>query len=291
MDLKAFAEIRKRIDYTVSTREQWVGICNEDGWPIMDITAIANVSASETRGETASCEVAVEVPEGSRLIDELVGSDTGINKTGELEIAGAAARLLVVQRAGMRMAYTITHTVATGKTAPTQLTIHGVDLIESLAAWPCPTIPLQWQNASFTQWTTDASGQEYTTTRELARVEMGTAADGYTVDGPAAATVRTLIQDSLDAVNTAMGWADSPHMVVDFPMGEDTSPRLVIRTNDDTIWETIAAPAHSAGLTISVDLWWPGDTPLRRRASRDPATYAEWSPTVPIQLVTVEVSQ
>lgn len=287
-----FPDYKRHIDHVVATHGQWVGLCDEEGWPIADITPVVALSAPEIRGDTASVEATVAVEPSSPLVAELIGDGLSAPlEDGQLTLAGEKARLLVVQRPDRRVAYTVTHTVAAGVSGPSQLTIHGVDLIEGLTMWPCPSIPAEWGRAKFSEWDTDASGQKYATSRELARVEFGTAVDGYTVRGPAVTVVRTLIQDSLDAVNDLMGWRERPHMVVHWPDEVDESDELLIRTSDDTVWETIAAPAHAAGLTIHVDLWWPGDGDFRFRAFRDPDIFVEASADFPIQLVTVEVTK
>lgn len=299
MDVAGFLNYRKHIDYVVSTQGQWVGLCDDEGWPICDVTPIVSMTTAETRGAVASCEVTVAVDSDSVLVDELVGAGVsgGVDR-GRLKVAGSKARLLVIQRQGRRMAYTVTHTVASGTAGPTSLTIHGVDLLEGLSAWPCPSVAIGWENAVFKQWDTDASGEKYSTPRALARLEFGTSAWGHTSDGKAKSTIRRVIQDSLDAVNRLMGWVDDPHMVVAWPDDEDTSERVLIRRNDDSVLDTVAAPARNAGVTVSVDLWWPGDPALRVRTMRaidgedgqlvSPAEFSEFTPLKPMQVVTVK---
>lgn len=292
MDVAEFMDYRKHIDYVVDTFGQWVGVCDEEGWPLLELPPTISLSASETRGASSSVEATVRLDAGHPLLQEFIGKGLGEMKGGKLELAGSAARLLVVQRPGARLAYQATIGVASGVSGPSELNIRGVDLLEGLSAWPCPSIPLEWTKAKFSSWNTDASGAEYSKPRELARVEFGTAVDGYTVDGPAVSVLRTLIQDSLDAVNALCGWSDDPHMVVDFSgVGVDTSPRVLVRTSDDVVWDTIADVAQSAGVTVLVDLWWPGDDPVQVRQGRDPARYRAVDLGKPMQVVRVEVTE
>lgn len=285
MDLNQW---RKHIDAVVSDEGQWVGILDEDGIPIVDVTSIISINAPETRLAASSVEVVVSVAQGAgmRLMDELVAEGMGTtDEEKRLVPASGPTRLLCVARPGERLAYTITHCVASGGAAPSQLTIHGVDLLDSLAWWPCPSIPLEWTKASFSPWTTDASGTKYAWPRKLARVEFGTAADGYTVKGPARDTIRHLVQDSFDAANHAMGWT-APHAAVDFSGLTDTSPEVIIRTTDDPIWDTISEPAQQAGIAIEVNLWWPGDPPvITRTADRTTTTTTTWP--YPMQIVRI----
>lgn len=143
-----------------------------------------------------------------------------------------------------------------------------------LATWPCPSIPVEWGEHEFSEWSTDASNTKYTTPRTLAQLPFATKADGYTVSGSARDTVRKLIQDSFDAVNDLYGWADS-HAVVEFDSTPDDSPRVVIRVNDDPVLDTVAEVARSAGLGIEVRLWWPDDAPVQVRTKREPVQVAQ----------------
>lgn len=289
MDVGEFLEYRKHIDYVVSTHGQWVGVCDEEGWPLVEVPPAAVVSAPELRGDVSAVEVTVPVDPAHPLVREFIGDGLGEARGGRLELRGAATRLLVVVREGARWAYQCTVAVASGSGGPHELVIRGVDLVDGLSTWPCPSIPGEWSRASFSEWRTDASGVEYEKPRELARVEFATAVDGYTVDAPAATAVRTVVQDSLDAVNTLCGWSDDPHMVVDFPDVVDESPRLLVRTDDSSVWDTVAAPAQSAGLTVRVVLWWPGDDPVRVRLGRDPLVFSTRSFDRPMQVVRVGV--
>lgn len=280
---------RKHIDAVVSDEGQWVGLLDENGWPILDFPAVVTVNAPEARFTAGSVEVVVSVANGagSRLMDELVADGLGVmDEEKRLIPAAGPTRLVCVVRPGERLVYTVTHTVAEGRAAPSQITVHGVDSIDDLAWWPCPSIPIQWTQQKFTEWTTDASGVEYVKPRPLARVEFGTAADGYTVKGPARTTVRNVVQDSLDAVNALMKW-QQPGMVVDYSGGADTTPELLIRTDDSPLWDTIAEPAKQAGLSIEIDLWWPGDPPVTVRTSRENTVTHTTSWDYPVKIIRI----
>lgn len=283
------ADWRKHIDAVVADEGQWVGLLDENGWPIFDFPAVVSVNAPEARFEVGSVEVVVPVANGagSRLMAELVADGLGgMDEEKRLIPAAGPTRLVCVVRSGERLVYTVTHTVAEGGAAPSQITVHGVDSIDDLAWWPCPSIPIQWAQQKFTEWTTDASGVTYAKPRQLARIEFGTAADGYTVDGPARTAVRHVVQDSLDAVNALMKW-QQPGMVVDYAGGADTTPKLLIRTDDSSLWDTIAEPAKQAGLSIEIDLWWPGDPPVVIRANYETSITRQARWNYPVKIIRI----
>ena len=200
--------------------------------------------------------------------------------------ASGPTRLLCLVRPGERRVFAVTHAVAAGGLAPSTLTIHGVDLLDSLAWWPCPSVPIEWTKAKFSTWTTDASGVTYAWPRRLAPVEFATAADGYTVRGPARDTIRRLVQDSFDAVNTLMGWQENPHAAVDYAGAADTSPEVIVRVTDEPLLDTIADTARTAGISVDVDLWWPGDPPVTiRTPDRESTVAASWPH--PMQIVRI----
>lgn len=284
-------EWRKHIDQVVADEGQWFGILNEDGHPIYEFGGISHVSFPEARLATSSVEATVNVTPGDRILDDLVGEGLGVvDDAGRLAPANGPLRMLCHIRPGERQTAYITHTVVEGRGTPSTLTIHGVDLMDMLATWPCPSIPVEWGAHEFSEWSTDASNTKYTTPRTLAQLPFATKADGYTVSGSARDTVRHLVQDSFDAVNALYGWTDA-HAVVEFDGTPDESPRVVIRVNDDPVLETVAEPARSAGLGIEVRLWWPGDKPVNTRSGtvRNGVDYSSWStPKLIVRVYEVE---
>lgn len=285
------AEWRRHIDQVVEDEGQWFGILNENGYPIYEFGGIVNVSFPETRLAASSVEATVNVAPGDRILDDLVGEGLGVvDDAGRLAPANGPLRMLCQIRPGERQVAYITHTVVEGTSSPSTLTIHGVDLLDALATWPCPSIPHEWGEHEFSEWSTDASNTKYATPRTLAQLPFATKADGYTVSGPARDTVRHLVQDSFDAVNALYGWSDA-HAVVEFDGTPDISPRVVIRVNDDPVLDTVAEPARSAGLGIEVRLWWPGDKSVDTRSEtvRGGWVHSSWStPKLIVRVYEVE---
>lgn len=281
----------KHINHVVEQDGQWVGLLDEEGWPILGLPPVISLNATESKlsAESVECVVPLVGGAGRRVADELVAEDVlATDKAGRLLPAVGATRLLAVIRAGERRVFTVTHCVAEGEAVPSSLTIHGVELLDGLASWPCPSVPVVWSEVEYGPWSTDASGVEYERERQLAQVQFATRADGYTKKGPAVTVIRELVQDSFDAVNALHGW-DTPHAVVEFSAGSDESKPVLIRGDDSTVWDTISEPARSAGVGVQVDLWWPGDPKVRVRTDRETGATAlrEWD--VPMQVVRVEV--
>ena len=126
--------------------------------------------------------------------------------------------------------------------------------------------PITWQT-SFRRFERDWVGPENTKVtfsrpRELAGMKMVTVADGATLDGPAEATIRRLIAESLAAAVRVAGITkDLPIQVATTPAGRP-SPRILLRPTDGPLLEEIAQPAAAAGVIITARMWWPGDTPI-----------------------------
>lgn len=279
---------RKHIDRVVADEGQWLGILDENGLPLFELGSVISVAFPKTRLTASSVEVVISVQPGDRVLDELVGNGLGVQDvTGALVPANGPTRLLMMVRAdGQRRAATIIYTVVAGKSAPSTLTIHALDLLDGLAWWPCPSIPAEWKRAGFSEWRTDASGVAYAMPRSLAQVRLATKADGYTMDGQAVTTVRNLIQDSFDAVNKLYGWDKQPHAVVAYDSTTDTSDRVLIRVNDDPVLDTVASACKVAGVGIDVALWWPGDPAVYCRTGNGKFASTTWSH--PVQIIHVD---
>lgn len=266
MGALTFDQWQAHITQVVADEGQWVGLADENLVPLMDMPPVVSLSAPQARLASSSVEATFMWTEAVGA--ELVGDGLQVQDPVDLP-----TRFLVIARPGDRRAYTITHCVAHGQSEPSTVTVHGVDLTEMLAWWPAPSAPIAWV-PNWQDFTTDASMIAYDTPRHLTWVEMGQKATNTTFREAAATNIRNRIQDSFDAVNEVMGWSQDPHAVVEYPTGVDRSPELMIRMADDYLWDTLSAPAMNAGVTITVDVWWPGDKPMRvrRRQGQDNQT-------------------
>lgn len=282
-----FPEWQKHVSQVVADTGEWIGLANADGVPLCDFPAAESVSAPRTRLAVSDHEVVVpargRIAPTNAVSERLLAPNIGkFDESGYLAPATGGNYLVVIARPGMRLAFDVVFTTGEGPAdAPERLTVGGVSLTDLLDAHPCPSIPHTWEGGKFTEWREDAGGA-YAKPRRLAPVELATRADGYTVTGPAVNVIRDLCQDSFDAVNKLKGWAD-PHLVVDYGVASASGERITIQVQDDPLWSTILAPAESAGVNVWVELWWPGDPPIKVRGPRlapDPKLGERFGPPV-----------
>lgn len=291
---------RSHIDQVVADHGQWVGLCDPDGVPVMDLP-VSTLDARATMRQAANGELSMPTigrfGQVHKAVDLLVADDLGaVDEDGELVPRTGPQMMLVVARRGGRSGYMITHPISPVDAfrPPERLTIPSVDLLSSLEFWPAPSVPSSWL-PEFDDWTEDAAGP-YDVPRVYAPVEFAAAADGYTIGGTAEEpmsaemVVKTTIQDSLDAVNHMMGWTGDEHMVVDWEPSGLPSPPALVRVDDRPLLDTVQDVAANAGINISVDLWWPGDgAVLVRDADREGAALTVWDR--PIGVVRVRKSE
>lgn len=258
---------RVTADEHVNNKGVWFGLLNENWEPIATLSP-SNVSEINTR--LASPELSFDhdgmKPGGvSTMVDELIAPDLGtFDEQGRFEASNIVGRSIGVQRGDTRQAYFIPYVDAQGQKMPESVHIESSGLMSLLDAHPCPSVPESWRGGFETR-SANAAGA-YKKPREYSLVEFATRADGYTVAGSAESAIRTVVQDSIDAVMRHMGWA-RPHMVVDFSPSGVESPDAMIRVEDDFILPTIEETARTAGVSISADLWWPGDAPVVTRVA------------------------
>lgn len=270
-----WAQLHRHISVTVTNCGRWVGLFDGDGNFLMEITAISELSAEDTRGQAdspLSMTVPTVTPTGDihPVADVLIGEGVGrFDKTGQLAPDTDRRFLVMVATPERTSTYMVVSRVAEGgMDRPYQLTIEGVHIRSLLQLKPCPSHPPSWQ-ARFDTWHEDAACR-YVTPRVYAGVELATKATHYTVGGAPETVIRTVIQDSLDAVNTAYGWTDDPDMVVDWAESGHASPLSVtVRKNDGTLWDTVASVAANAGVNIDVRLRLPGDPPVTVRDGKN----------------------
>lgn len=240
----------------------WIGLLDENWEPIATL-APRDVREAYTR--LASPELSFDhdgLKAGgvSTIVDELIAPDLGkFDEQGRFEASNIVGRSVGVQRGDTRQAYFIPYVDPQGNKMPESVHIESSGLLSLLDATPCPSVPESWRGG-FEIRNANAAGP-YKKPREYSLIEMATRADGYTVAGPAESVIRTIVQDSLDAVQNHMGW-ERPHIVVDFAPSGVESPDAAVRVEDEFILPTIAETARTAGVNVTADLWWPGDDPV-----------------------------
>lgn len=284
-------DLHAHIEQAVRDRGKLVLLCDADGVPVCELPVV-DKSAKETLVAAASGELTIPVRGRMGQMHEAV-RHLLVDNVGEIRPDGTLAPvtdetwIIVVCTEGERSAFIASHPRAPLHpiNPPDVLHIPVAYLSSLLEFWPAPSVPQVWtptyvandgkEYPAFEEWTEDAGGA-YETPRTYAPVQFATVADGHTMDGPAEYVIRTLIQDSLDAVNNLKEWADDPHMVVDFA-DPRPSERVVFRVEDRSVMDTIAQTATQAGVHLSVVLWWPGDEPVTvRTRDREGTTTATW---------------
>lgn len=258
-----WAEERAHIDRVVADKGQWVGLLDGEGEPVAELPGRdLDLGSAVQSIEEGTATFPVGTTDGSThpLVSELFGDAIGGDGTTPLDPHDNAGYMLCVQNPGGiegRYTYTVEFPTLEGdKAGPLSLRMDVMELLGVLNFRPCPSVLSTWGEYPMKPWDTDA-GKPYRVKRPLAPIQLATIAWGHTSKGPAVTTIARVVQDSLDAYDTAFAY--DPSFVVQVPEGEDTSPEVLIRRQDNTIWDTVGEVARLAGVAISARMWWPGD--------------------------------
>lgn len=263
-DWKAHRAHREAV---VRDEGQWIGLADENGDPLMDLPTAVKMEAPATRLTPGSLELTLQVRDGSGVVhpvvSELVADRLGMVEPGGVFVpADGPARLVVVERPGERRAYKVKFAVAAGDgVSPQTLTIHALEVLNVLWELPCPTSRLSWRRDGYKTLERDPV-KPFERPWEIAQLTFGAQADGFSDEGPAEATIRQIITNSIDAVAEHEGW-EIPHVVVDQAATGRPSPHVVIQRTDDFIGDTVSEPALLSGVNITADWWLPGDPPVK----------------------------
>lgn len=280
MDMIGWQRHRAHREQVMADTGQWVGLADENGVPICDLPPLLEMMAPQVRGEPGELELVTAVRSTRGLlhtaVDELVAEGLGVQDgEGRLVPLTDPTRFVVVERPGDRRAFRVTHVVAEGGwQAPATLMVHGISLLDMLNDHPAWSYPISitgtWHRVN----------QDYAVNfereRDLQDVQMAASTDGFVISGPADVAIHQLITESLAASYRAVGVADHPIRVAALQPATG-SPQILLRPTDDPLWETVAATALAAGVTVGATMWWPGDLD----PGLDPA------PTEPTVVVTV----
>lgn len=276
---------RASIDAWVAAHGEWVGLLNGSGEPVCQLPPIIEMEAKQTRLAAADISITVTLqghsgvthPVVERMVSQGLGRQ---DSSGRLMPDSNKTWMIAVVRDGVRRVYLVTFPVVSlVRGVPVKMRFEGTDLNVLLEETPCPSVPAIWGHEPFREWTQDAGGA-YTKPRSYAPIELATVARGYTKRDTAERAIQDVIQDSLDAVmRLKPSFSARPHLAVDYTSTGRTSPTVTIRREDKTIWETIADTARLAGVSVWVDLWWPGDPPIPLRGG------GTWSGLNPIGVI------
>lgn len=237
---------------------------------MFDLPPLTELTAPRVRNSPTSMRARLGVK--SRLghvhpvVDELIGEGLGqVDGQGQLVVESESTRFLAVERPGdVRRFYRVSHAVVSGLgEAPSEIEVHGNDLLKFLAMFPAMSAPATWTGEweTFTRDWAGPQGEEilFNKPRDLSGMQMVTVADGATIEGPAEDTIRQLISESLEAAFRVAGVSDNPPIQVS-PVGSGAeSPHVLIRPTDKPLWDEVVPVAMAAGVVVSASWWWPGD--------------------------------
>lgn len=252
---------------------QWVGLLDENGEPMFDAPPMMTLSAPRIRNASTSMRATFGVQSRRGvvhdLVDELIAEGLGrVDEQGLLVPVSEPTRFLAIERpGGVRRVYRVSHSVARGQgDAPSEIEVHGNDLLKMLAMFPAMSAPTTW-TGEWETFTRDWAGPEdeeilFDQPRDLSGMQMVTVADGATIEGPAEATIQRLIRESLEAAFRVAGVADDPPIVVNPAETGRESPHVLIRPTDKALWDEVIPVAMAAGVAVSARMWWPGDGPV-----------------------------
>lgn len=266
VDWAKFAAHRKAV---VESTGQYLGLLDENGHPLCDLPAPSEMQAPRERNAVSSLQVTFPVsamdsgvhPAARALVDDTIG----------VEPSGAIAptpktRFVLVERPGSSWCYRVAQRMATGPSDRLrEITVHGVDVLSFLQQLPCPSQPAKWARTTFhtfeRDWlaATDESAR-FKTPRNIAEVDFY---DSYLSDqviaGPADEAIGRVIQESVDAVTKLAGLDPSPFTVTVTPTGDKTD-EVLIKPDDDFIWDVVMPRATAAGIAISAAMVFPETT-------------------------------
>lgn len=288
---------RKHRRSAVEAEGQWVGMLDENCLPLYDLPPLISLTAPETRNAPVSLQaqcVATDLDGHPNVLFEdlfpkhLDGIE--VDKQGKTVAALDAARFVLVERAGWRRAYRVTHVVLSGGVrSPYTVELHGTDMLSELnrhVAWSAPGRRL----GRFREFTRDwagnsTTGRTFSKPRMLQDIKLVTVADGVTLGGSPEDTAESTIREVID-LSLKTSWlrtgvqaiVDNPPIVVSSEKSGRKSPSVLVRMADEKLLETVGPIADKAGVTIQVNLWLPGDKPVPGRSRSD----------VPVMVVTVK---
>lgn len=274
----------------VADRGQAIWLHDEDGVPICALPPEIEMVARSTRNAVQELELKISARTSAgqphRVVNELIADGLGkTDTTGRLVPNGDHARLIVIFRENFRACFRVTHATAAGDdpVSPETITIFGLDELGFLEALPCPSIPGTWGKEPFKDFPRD-EGAEFSQPLRMRPISLAAQADGFVVAGPADRVIRDLITRSLRAVwETVEPPITEPPVVVDQQLTGRQSPHVLIRPQDNSILETVAAVAKNAGVVITATLWLPGD--------EQPAGVTLGKPTIVVSVQQKEVAQ
>lgn len=272
---------KKHREQVIKDEGFWIGLLNENGEPLMDLPKILNGKIDNKIMDHGDLDITIDIETGFEgnvhlISDYLIANDLGLqDDNGLLTPSNVPTRFISIETEDHnRKTYMVAYCVANGDfDRPTSIQILGVGLTDLLASLPCPSDLKSWRETEFHNLDRDWV-KPFNVNRDLAEITLANTADGYSVSGEAITTIRKLIKDSINTVNTAMDWEES-HLVVNEEKVEKTEENVIIRITDDDVWTTVKDYARYAGLNIEVKMYFPGDGSINNKEYNRPIGIVE----------------
>lgn len=240
--------------------------------PITDLPAPAESSWGKVWNEPTEMSATFRVlhDDGTvhPMVDHLVGDGLArIDEQGQLIPTLDEALFVAVERPGVRAVFKVVFpdTSSSSLASPDSVTVHGVDELQwTLGALPGPSAPDTWTTGQGWQHL----NQDWATTwgkyRWMDDVKMAAELRIGVRDGRADRVIRQLIWDGVAVAEHEYG-RSLPIYVSPYFSG-NTSPKILLDVQDNLLWAEVGETATAAGVTITAEMWWPGD-PLWRGMS------------------------
>lgn len=265
VDWAKFAAHRKAV---VESTGQYLGLLDENGYPMCDLPTPSEMQAPRERNTVSSLQVTFPVsamdsgvhPAARALVDDTIG----VEPSGAITPT-PKTRFVLVERPGSSWCYRVAQRMATGPSDKLrEITLHGVDVLSFLQQLPCPTQPAKWAQTTFhtfeRDWlaVTDESAK-FKTPRDVAEVDFY---DSYLSDqviaGPADEAIGRVIRESVEAVAKIAGASPSPFSVTVTKTG--VVDDVLIKPDDGFIWDVVMPRATAAGVAVTASMVFPTAT-------------------------------
>lgn len=268
-----WAKLKAHREEVIRSTGQWAAVFDEnfDWLTDVDIDTLDFKTQRNAATSFKATAVVKSVDGGlpHPVVGHLIGEGLGeVDSEGALVPVTAGARFLVVERGGgTRVAGRIGFTKASGDgDTPSVIEIAGMSLLGELTLIPSPTAPKSWREATWRTfdrvWGDGAdAGIVLTKPRQLAGVTLGKHADLYTAkSNTAEVVVRALIDEAIESAYTLAGLPKEqyPLRVSARTTGKD-SPKILAKPTDASLLATVADVASAAGVTITGEVWFPGE--------------------------------
>ncbi|AKK05247.1 hypothetical protein CMUST_15695 (plasmid) [Corynebacterium mustelae] len=270
MTLTDWLNHKRHRDQVAEDSGQWIGLFDDNCEPLFDCPEPMEATAPSTKNAPAdgAFSFPIRSPRGvvHPIATELLSDRLGrTDAQGRLTVIPDRPLFIGFKRRGCPLVFfEVTHAVAEGEgEVPSTLQVNVVSLLNVFRRIPAMSAPTSWTGVWHTferDWVGPADAAvTFKKPRDLQDIKLVTVADGVTIEGPADVAITRLVQESVTAAFKAMGVADDVIHVVPVNSPAPSSPHVLIRPTDQSLWETCGALAQSAGVLLSAHMTVPGE--------------------------------